>query len=324
MRVLVLGGTGFIGGHIARAALDEGWEVRALRRDPDSEGLLSDTPVEWVEGDLESPDGLEPIFRDIDVVFHAAGYYPRDSRDVPSQVAHSVQQSEHVMELARAGRVKRLIYTSSFTSMVPSRIQEGRLVDERDQYPPDLFARSAYYECKVAMEGAFLTAGVEGPEVVILNPTTVLGPGGKTVSIGGILLAVARGWGVVWLPAKVNVVDVRDVALGSLQAALRGRAGERYLLGGHNLELRNLMEKIAELTGARKPVLKLPLELIDVLVWMEDHLPRVNVFANHMRTMRAWPDFSIEKASREISYAVRPLQETLVDVLKSYQARGYL
>ncbi len=324
MRVLVLGGTGYIGGHIAIAALEAGWAVRSLRRDPRREGLLVGAPVEWIEGDLDRPEGLEESFNDVEVVFHAAGYFPRDSKNVPAQVAHSVQQMMHVLELARAGQVKRLIYTSSFTTMVPSRLWRGSLIDEGDFYPPGLFARSAYYECKMAMEGALQRQEEEAPEVVILNPTTVLGPGSKTDSIGGIMLAVARGWGSIWLPAKVNVVDVRDVAQGHLQAAKKGKAGTRYLLGGHNIELRELMENIASITGARKPVLRVPLAIVDLLVWMEDHIPGINVFANHLRTVRAWPYCSIEKAKQELGYSVRPLRDTLVDGVKSYQARGYL
>lgn len=324
MRVLVLGGAGFIGGHIALAALEAGWTVRALRRDSRREGLLAGAPVEWFEGDLDRPEGLDAIFQDVDVVFHAAGYVPRDSKNVPAQVAQSVQQTTNVVELARAAQVKRLMYTSSFTTMVPSNNWEGSLVDERDHYPPGLFARSAYYECKIAMEGALRMPEGEALEVVILNPTTVLGPGSKTVSIGGIILGVARGWGLIWLPAKVNVVDVRDVAQGHLQAAQRGQAGERYLLGAHNIELRDLMEKIASITGARKPVIKIPLAITDVLVWMEDHIPGINVFANHLRTIRAWPYCSHEKAKQDLGYSVRPLETTLVEEIESYQARGYL
>jgi dihydroflavonol-4-reductase len=159
---------------------------------------------------------------------------------------------------------------------------------------------------------------------VILNPTMVLGPGGTQRSNGAIFLAVARGWGLAWLPARVNIVDVRDVALAHLKAAEEGQAGERYLIGGHNLELRQLMQEITGLSGVRGPSLRLPLALIDLLVWMEDHIPGVNVFSNHLRAIRIWPHVSIEKAKRELDYAVRPLQETLVDTYKSYQNSGYL
>jgi dihydroflavonol-4-reductase len=324
MRALVLGATGFIGGHIAKEALDAGWSVRALRRDPDRAGLVGDAPVEWVQGDLDAPSGLEIIFQDIDVVFHAAGYYPHDSKNVPSQVAHSVQQTASVLKLMSAGPAGRLVYTSSFTTMVPSQTDGRELVNEQDQYPPGMLARSAYYECKVAMERVLLTTAPEDRNVVILNPTMVLGPGGTLSSTGALFVAVARGWGRAWLPARVNVVDVRDVARAHLKAAEVEHTGERFLLGGHNLELRQLMQEIAGLSGARGPSLRLPLALVDLLIWMEDHIPGVNVFANHLRAIRLWPHVSIEKAKRELDYAVRPLKETLVDTYKSYQNSGYL
>jgi dihydroflavonol-4-reductase len=324
MRALVLGANGFIGGHIVKAALDAEWSVRALRRSKDRVGVVGDAPVEWVEGDLDSPSGLVTIFQGIDVVFHAAGYYPHDSKNVSSQVAHSVQQITGVLRLMREGPVNRLVYTSSFTTMVPPLADKREVINEQDHYPPGMLARSAYYECKVAMERALLTKAAEDLSVVIMNPTMVLGPGGMPRSTQALFLAIAHGWGRVWLPARINIVDVRDVAQAHLKAAEMGQAGERYLLGGHNLELRQLMQEIAKLYRVKGPSLRLPWALIDLLVWMEDHLPGVNVFANHLRAIRFWPYVSVEKAERELDYMIRPLQETLVDMYKSYQNSGYL
>ena len=342
MRALVLGATGFIGGHIAQAALEAKWTVRALRRNPENTGLLRDLSAMWVEGDLDQPTDLERIFQDIDVVFHAAGYYPSDSKNVPAQVAHSMQQTSNVLDLMRAGGVKRLVYTSSFTTMVPpeTRTLDGAdeweqfppdvsatapgVADEEDQYIPGMLARSAYYECKTAMERLLLEAVKDDFEIVILNPTMVLGPGENTRGIGSIFIALASGRGVAWLPAKVNVVDVRDVARGHLHAAQIGRSGQRYLLSGHNMELRQFMRCVSKLAGVRGPRLKLPLGLVDLLVWLEDHVPAVDGFANHLRAIRFWPYFTHRKASMDLNYSIRPLQETISDTLESFRERGYL
>jgi dihydroflavonol-4-reductase len=323
MKVLVLGASGFIGGHIARAATASGWQVRGLRRDPLGFGILDEGEIDWFPGDLDQPDGLEPIFRDVDVVIHAAGYYPSHSRNVPAQVARSVQQISSVVRLTKAGGARRLIYISSFTTMVPPIVNLERMVDESDWYQPGSYARSAYYECKLAMEKRLLE-GVPDLEVISLNPTMVLGPQCKQQGTGSIFLAVARGWGIAWLPAKVNVVDVRDLAQACLSAVHKGRSGERYLIGGHNTDLRSLLEEISRLANVRRPKFKVPLSVVDVLVWLEDHLPGINVFSNHLRTIRAWPYCSIEKACRELDYNARPFEETLVDTLQSYQKRGYL
>ncbi len=324
MKALILGGTGFIGGHIALAALAQGWMVRALRRDPSKSGLLQGQSVEWVDGDLDAPVGLEGICRDIDVVFHAAGYYPSDSRDVSSQVAHSVQQTTNVLDLMRAGGARRLVYTSSYTTMVSPELAGDDLADERDQYPPGMLARSAYYECKIAMEQVLLNVGNKDIDTVMMNPTMVIGPGGKTEGTGSIFLALARGWGLAWLPVKLNLVDVRDVATGHVNGAVSGISGERYLLGGHNLELRQLMASVAEAAGVRGPRFRLPLGVIDLLVWLEDHIPGVSVFSNHLRALRYGPFFSNHKARQALDLHIRPLEDTILDTLESYRSRGYL
>jgi dihydroflavonol-4-reductase len=235
-----------------------------------------------------------------------------------------MQQTSNVIDLMLTGQVKRLVYTSSYTTMVPPQTRPEGWADEDDYYQPGILARSAYYECKAAMEKVLFQAENEGIEIVILNPTLVLGPGGKTQGTGAIFLAMARGWGRAWLPAKVNVVDVRDVAQGHLNAVKSGYSGERYMLGGHNLELRQLIDEVAEIAGVRRPWLKLPLVFVDVLVWLEDHIPGVNVFANHLRAIRHWPSFSNEKARKRLNLSFRPLEETLVDTLESYQEGGYL
>jgi dihydroflavonol-4-reductase len=242
---------------------------------------------------------------------------------VPAQVAHSLQQVSSVIRLAKAGGAHRLIYISSFTTMVPKIANLKRMVDESDWYQPGSYPGSAYYECKLSMEENLLQ-GAHDLEVVSLNPTMVLGPEGKTQGTGSIFLAVARGWGIAWLPAKINIVDVRDLAQACLSAVYKGRSGERYLMGGHNTDLRSLIEEISHLANVRRPKFKVPLSVVDVLVWLEDHLPGVNVFSNHLRTIRAWPHCSIEKARRELDFKIRPLEETLVDTLQSYQKRGYL
>ena len=324
MRVLVLGGTGFIGGHIARAAIDSGWSGRALCRNLRTSELLAGASVEWVEGDLDSVDGLENAFKDIDVVFHAAGYYPHNSQQVQAQVARSMQQTNNVLALMRMGSVKRLVYTSSFTTMVSTTDSGEDLVDEGTQYQPGELPLSAYYECKIAMEQVLLDPENRDMDIVIMNPTLVLGPGGNNKGTDSVLLALARGWGLAWLEAIVNVVDVRDVAQAHVQAASSGRSGERYLLGGHNLELRQLIEHVAAASGVAGPRFKLPMGVVDILVWMEDCIPWVNMYANHLRALKFGPRFSNQKAREHLKLDFRPLEDTIINTLESYRSQGYL
>jgi dihydroflavonol-4-reductase len=129
---------------------------------------------------------------------------------------------------------------------------------------------------------------------------------------------------LAWADLKVNVVDVRDVALAHINAARYGLPGERYLLGGHNLSLRHFIEAIAEIAEVREPIFEIPLQWISFLIWLEDHIPGVNIYANHLRALQYGPFFSNEKAVSLLKLHFRPLKDTIKEALQSYRLRGYL
>lgn len=319
---LVLGATGFIGGHLARAALGRGWQVRGLRRRPGAVGHLGQEPVAWYGGDLDRPASLQPAFDGADIVFHAAGYYPRSGAPLARQVAHAVRQTRTVLEAVRRGGASRLVYISSLTTIGHPPPGENRLADERDLYTPGSLARSAYYECKYAMESEVLRADV-GLPCVAVNPTAVLGPGDVHLTLARFLLAVARGWALAWLPAQLNVVDARDVAQATLRAAEVGRPGERYLLGGHNLSLKELMTRACRLTGVAPPRFELPLWLADLAVFLSDWLPPLRLAGNHLRAIRWWQGYNCDKARRELGLSARPLETTLTEAFEWLASQGY-
>ena len=325
--VLILGATGFIGGHIARAALKMNWHVRGLRRKPGMTGHLgADAPLEWMEGDLDDPDSLLQAMRGIDTVFHAAGYYParQEKRSVFEQVSYALRQTANVMESCRRAGIKQLVYTSTLTTIGRPPSGARREANEEDYYIPGSVAKSAYYEAKSAMEQSFLQASKDGFRVVVLNPTAVFGPGDVHLSLGGLLLAVARGWALGWLPVTINIVDVRDVASAHIQAAIQGRPGERYIIGGHNLTLKDALTQAASIAKVHPPRFEIPLVFIDALVRLDDILPFVNLSGNHLRTIRLWPAYDISKARRELSLSPRPLEETVRDSLDWFRSQGLL
>jgi dihydroflavonol-4-reductase len=164
------------------------------------------------------------------------------------------------------------------------------------------------------MESEVLRAGND-LEAVVTNPTAVFGPGGRPGGLSSILTAVARGWGVVWVEATVNVVDVRDVAAAHLRAASVARSGERYLLGGHNLTVRELMALVARLAGVAPPRFRLPLGWIDLMVRIGELVPPLDLAGNHLRAVRLWQGYDCAKAVAELGLRPRPLQETLADAL---------
>lgn len=313
---LVLGATGFIGGHIAKAALESGWPTRGLRRDLQAVGHLQGASIEWLTGNLADPDSLITAMQGIDVVFHAAAYYPRGGqpRDVPAQVAHAVQQIDTVLGAARQAGVRRVVFTSTLTTIGPPPRDDDRLADERDFYVPGTIPKSGYYEAKFAMEARLLEAARKGFHAVVVNPTAVFGPGDVHLTLGGLLLAVARGWGIAWLPVTVNVVDVRDVAFAHIAAAEKGKTGERYILGGHNMSMRQAMETVVRVANVRPPRFEVPLKVIAWIVALGDAIPFIST-GNHLRTIRHWQGYNITKAQRELGLDSRPFDNTVRDTL---------
>ena len=318
---VVLGASGFIGGHIALEAIRAGWEVRGLRRRPRATGHVDGADLTWFDGDIDRPETLTAAFSGAQVVFHAAAFYPVRGGNVPSQVAGSVRQVRNVLETALNAGVQRLVYTSSMTTIGSPRA--GRLADESDRYLPGSLARSAYYECKYAMESEVLRAGPDLP-VVVLNPTAVFGPGDVHLALARVLVALSGGWGLAWIPAVVNVVDVRDVAQAHVRAAQVGRLGQRYILGGHNLTVKDLMIRLAPLLGVRPPRHEIPLWAIDALVSASDHLPGLDRLGNHLRAVRHWQGHNIRRAEAELGLDPRPLETTLTDAVGWLKRQGFI
>jgi dihydroflavonol-4-reductase len=321
-QALVLGGTGFIGGQIARAALAAGYSVRVLRR-RHTVGALADIArrIEWVHGDLDDEATLVSAAADCDVLFHAAAYYPHNSDNIAADVAYAEAQMGRVLRAARQAGVGRVIYTSSLTTLGPPS-EPGRLADERDFYTPGS-SGSAYYEAKFSMERLARQAAADGLPVVILLPTAVFGPGDIKPTTGEIVLVVARGFLPVYFPAAINIVDGRDVALAHIAAVQKGRVGERYIIGGHNVTLRDALVAVAEAAGVAPPRIRLPRALIDALVRTAAMVPGVEV-PDNVRMLRFWQPLSTLKAERELGLEARPYEQTVHDTLAWFQAHGYL
>jgi dihydroflavonol-4-reductase len=327
MQILVLGATGFIGGHIARAALEAGWEVRGLRRRANHSGQLGDVPVSWVRGNLRDYASLRLAMDRVDVVFHAAAFYPLDGnpRKVRQQVKTAEREIQNVLAAALASKVKRFVYISSLSTIGHPPPGEDRLADERDAYIPGTLPKSAYYEAKIAMEQIVLeTVAAQKFPAVVLNPTAVFGPGDVNLTLGNLLISVARGQAIAWLPGTINVVDVRDVAAASIIAAEQGEIGARYILGGHNYSVQEALTIAANVAGVNPPRFEIPLWMLKSVVALGDTLPFLPVPANHLRTVEHWQGYNCEKAQRELGLAPRPFRETVADALTWFRQQGML
>jgi len=319
-KCLVLGATGFIGGHVALRAIQEGYQVRGLRRDSESFGHIETAPVEWYEGNLADIPSLVHAMQGVHVVFHAAAFYPTHStpREVPAQVAFAVEQMQGVIKAARIANVNRFVYTSSLTTIGNPPKGSDRLADETDVYIPGTVGKSAYYESKIAMETLILEATQEGFPAVVVNPTAVFGPGDVHLTLGKILLAIKKGIVIAWIPASTNVVDVRDVAAGQLAAAQRGRIGERYILGGFNMSVKTIIDIVANQYKVHPPFIKVSTKTIQWLVALVDLIPFLST-GNHMRAIPYWQSFNTEKAEKELNFQNRPFSDTIHDAIEWFK-----
>jgi len=316
-RALVLGATGFIGGHVTRAAAARGWSVRAARRRQGFTGAIGDVAAEWVRADLGDLDSLVEAMRGIEVVFHAAARYVHSGRHITRHVAGARAEIGRVLHAARQAGVKRLVYTSTLTTIGAS-LEPGQPADERSAYVPGS-ARDAYHELKWAMEQDVLR---EGLPAVIVCPTVVFGPGDIHLSISRLLLAIARGQVPFSVDGVVNVIDVRDVAEAHVSAAERGRIGERYILGGHNLTIAELIDGVARVAGVASPRFRIPPSILRGMGALSRWLPGDP--GATLRSQHLLQPLSNAKAVSELGLAPRPLEDTLRDALAWFRERGQL
>jgi dihydroflavonol-4-reductase len=331
MNACVLGATGFIGGQIARAAASAGWHVRAVRRNPNSTGAIGDLEVDWARADLGDATSLVEAMRGCDVLFHAASAYPNGhgSRRIAAAVCQAAEEMQHVLSAARTAGVRRVIYTSSLTTVeckLPLPLGEGwgegkgGELDESNFYRPGS-ANSAYYDAKFAMEQIALKT--HDIDVVTLLPTAVIGPGDIKPTTSVVVRDAALGRYPLYFDAPLNVVDGRDVARSHIAAVAQGRAGERYILGGYNLSLFKVLSTVARIVGKSPPRIQVPRDVLKVLISITDALPFVNM-PDHIRMFEFWNSMSSAKAKRELGHTVRPFEETVRDTLAWFKQHNML
>lgn len=321
---LVTGASGFIGAALCRTLCEEGLPVRALHRSTSSLALLMDLPVERIVGDILDEASLVRAMTGVTWVFHTAAQ--SDYWRNPASVWRStVEGTRNVMEAARACGVHRVIHTSSLAALgIPA---PGEILDERHAFnlPPQRFA---YGHAKYQAEQETLARAGDGLDVVILNPTVVLGGGDAHQISGSMVIESARGLGFLYTDGGVNLVHITDVAEGHLAAARRGRPGERYILGGENLTHRELFTILAAIVGRRPPWLRITgwmiptaaavLEIVGRLI----RLP-LNGDQLRMSAHRLFCDTS--KARRELGLtAPRPFRQAAQEAYDWYREQGVI
>ena len=324
--ILVTGASGFLGSAIAAALRARGHAVRVLARASSPRTNLNPTDV-VCEGDLRDRASLAAALKGARYLFHAAADYRLWARD-PEDIRHSnVEGTRLIMEEALSAGVERVVYTSSVATL---KLTDGALSTE-DNPLADGEGIGVYKRSKVAAERLVETMiERDGLPAVIVNPSTPIGPRDvRPTPTGRIIVEAASGRMPAFVDTGLNLAHVDDVAAGHIAALERGRIGERYILGGDNVLLGDMLADIARLVGRRAPTLKLPRTMLYPIAYGAELLGRLRgvepfITSDGLRMARHHMFFDDSKARRELGYASRPYVEGLTDAIAWFRAHGHL
>jgi dihydroflavonol-4-reductase len=325
--VLVTGASGFVGSALVRRLVQLDYRVRALVRPTSRTAHLRELSVELVEGDVRDAPSVAAALAGVQRVFHVAADYRLWAANPQDIVETNVMGTVIVMtEAARAG-VERVVYTSSVATLRlnddGSPADESRSLDAADAF-------GAYKGSKIAAEQAVQAAAADGLPVVIVNPSTPIGPYDfRPTPTGRLILNAAAGRIPGFVETGLNFVCVDDVAAGHIAAMERGRVGERYILGGQNVALAELLTFIATETGRTPPVIKIPRAMIapiavgaELAARFTGREPFITRAGLHMSARHMY--FTAGKAERELGFRARPYTDGVREAIGWFRRAGYL
>lgn len=327
MKVLVTGANGFLGSWVTRALCDEGHEVYALVRKKSDLSELAQVPCKFVYGDVTDIHSLLETFKGMEAVFHLAGViaYKKSQRKLMEKV--NVQGTANVVEVCREYKIPRLIYLSSVVAIGASFTAED-VLNEGSEYnvePLDL----GYFETKHQAEIIVKNACTKGEiNAVILNPSTIYGAGDAKKGSRTMQLKVAQGKLKFYSSGGVNVVAAEDVVSGIMSAWKNGKNGERYILAGENILIKDLFSMIAESAGVKPPQIQIPDQILHAVGTAGDLLEKVGLKGPlskenaYTATMYHWFDSS--KAQKELNFKPRPAKEAINNSVKWMKEHGLL
>jgi dihydroflavonol-4-reductase len=327
MKVFVTGATGFVGSHVARQLADQGAQLRVLTRATSNVANLEGIAADVVVGDLLQPEGLRSAIRGCDALMHVAADYRLWVRDPKTMYAANVDGTRALLRMAREEGVGRCVYTSSVATMGFK--SDGTIVDENT--PVSLTDMIGHYKrSKFLAEQAAIEAARAGQQVIILNPTTPIGPQDvKPTPTGRIVVDFLNRKFPAYVDTGLNLVDVSEVARTHCAALQVGCPGERYILGGENLTLKQILDKMSAITELPSPTMKVPHAVAMTFAFFDEMVtgrilgrePRATVEAVRMGRKKMFA--SSAKAQRELGFRVVPAYEALRSAIDWFRAHGY-
>jgi dihydroflavonol-4-reductase len=325
--VLLTGASGFVGSAVARRLRSAGFNVRALVRPTSPVAHLSDLGLDFATGDLRDAEAVRNAMTGARFLFHVAADYRLWARDPNELTQTNVAGTRLLMQEAMRAGVERVVYTSSVATLTAR--ADGTSADETmplDEHQ----AIGVYKRSKVAAERAVEELIAQGLPAVIVNPSTPIGPSDvKPTPTGRIIVEAASGRMPAFVDTGLNMVHVDDVAEGHLAAFERGRIGERYVLGGQNASLAEILATVAEAVGRRPPRIRIPRRALMPFAHVSEAIARRTgrepmLTLDGLRMSKNKMFFSSVKAERELGYRARPYREGITDAIEWFRRAGYL
>ena len=327
MKVFLTGATGFVGHHVAKALAAEGADLRLLVRKTSNLANLEGIRAETHIGDLAEPDTLKPALAECDAVVHVAADYRLWIRDPKAMYRANVDGTRDLLKLAREAGVKRFVYTSSVATM---HFRTDGIVINEDT-PVSIKDMVGHYKrSKFLAEQEALHAADLGQSVVILNPTTPIGPNDrKPTPTGQIFVDFLKGKFPAYMDTGLNIVDVAEVARTHVAALTKGQPGHRYILGGENLTLKQILDKMSAITGIPSPTMKIPFAVAATYAFFEEWItgrirgrePRATLEEVRMGRKKMYA--SSAHAQQELGFRIMPVYPAMRAAIEWFRANGY-
>jgi dihydroflavonol-4-reductase len=312
---------------VARALADEGAKLRLLVRKTSNLANLEGIPGDTHVGDLARPETYAPALSGCDAVVHVAADYRLWIRDPEAMYCANVEGTRDLLKLARDAGIKRFVYTSSVATMHFRR--DGMVINE--DTPVSLRDMVGHYKrSKFLAEQQAVAAAEDGQRVIILNPTTPIGPNdSKPTPTGRIFVDFLNGRFPAYMDTGLNLVDVAEVARAHVSALTKGQSGHRYILGGENLTLKQILDKMAAITGLPSPTVEIPFAVAATYAFFEEWItgrirkrePRATLEEVRMGRKKMYA--SSAHAQQELGFRILPVNPAMRAAIEWFQANGY-